>query len=122
MMAAGADIIDIGAESTRPGAKRVSEEDELARITGAVNALIPAGAVLSIDTTRASVAAAALDGERRSSMTSPEVRWTRICLMWLPTMTACISCSTGVAGLPDPRGEPRSGHFRIRAWCADRRP
>lgn len=61
MMAAGADIIDIGAESTRPGAKRVSEEDELARITGAV-ALIPAGAVLSIDTTRASVAAAALDG------------------------------------------------------------
>jgi len=39
MMAAGADIIDIGAESTRPGAKRVSEEDELARITGAVNAV-----------------------------------------------------------------------------------
>ena len=35
MMAAGADIIDIGAESTRPGAKRVSEADELARITGA---------------------------------------------------------------------------------------
>lgn len=61
MMDAGADIIDIGAESTRPGAKRVSEEDELARVTGAVNALIPAGATLSIDTTRASVAAAALD-------------------------------------------------------------
>ena len=61
MMAAGADIIDIGAESTRPGAKRVSEEDEHRRITGAVEALIPAGAVLSIDTTRASVAAAALE-------------------------------------------------------------
>jgi dihydropteroate synthase len=60
MMARGADIIDIGAESTRPGAKRVSEADELDRITGAVAALIPAGAVLSIDTTRASVAAAAL--------------------------------------------------------------
>jgi len=60
MMAAGADIIDIGAESTRPGAKRVSEADELVRITGAVKTLIPAGAVLSIDTTRASVAAAAL--------------------------------------------------------------
>lgn len=78
MMAAGADIIDIGAESTRPGAKRVSEADELARITGAVKTLIPAeadelaritgavktlipaGAILSIDTTRASVAAAAL--------------------------------------------------------------
>ena len=60
MMAAGAAIIDIGAESTRPGAKRVAEADELARITGAVKTLIPAGAVLSIDTTRASVAAAAL--------------------------------------------------------------
>ena len=58
--AAGADIIDIGAESTRPGAKRVAEADELARITGAVKTLIPAGAILSIDTTRASVAAAAL--------------------------------------------------------------
>ena len=51
MMAAGADIIDIGAESTRPGAKRVSEADELVRITGAVKTLIPAGAILSIDTT-----------------------------------------------------------------------
>jgi dihydropteroate synthase len=61
MAHAGADIIDIGAESTRPGAKRVSEADELARITGAVRALIPAGATLSIDTTRASVAKAALD-------------------------------------------------------------
>lgn len=61
MMADGADIIDIGAESTRPGAKRVSEEDELRRVSGAVDALIPAGATLSIDTTRASVAAAALD-------------------------------------------------------------
>ena len=61
MMAAGADIIDIGAESTRPGAKRVSEADELARITGAVKTLIPAGAILSIDTTRASVALAALE-------------------------------------------------------------
>ena len=61
MMACGADIIDIGAESTRPGATRVAEADELARITGAVKALVPAGATLSIDTTRASVAAAALE-------------------------------------------------------------
>lgn len=61
MMKAGADIIDIGAESTRPGAKRVSEADEKARVLGAVDALIPEGAVLSIDTTRASVALAALE-------------------------------------------------------------
>ena len=61
MMKAGADIIDIGAESTRPGAKRVSEEDEQTRVLGAVDALIPEGAVLSIDTTRASVARMALE-------------------------------------------------------------
>ena len=57
----GLDIIDIGAESTRPGAKRVSEEDEQTRVLGAVDALIPEGAVLSIDTTRASVARMALE-------------------------------------------------------------
>lgn len=61
MMKDGADIIDIGAESTRPGAKRVSEEDERTRVLGAVSALIPEGAVLSIDTTRASVARMALE-------------------------------------------------------------
>ncbi|MGG7135666.1 dihydropteroate synthase [Bifidobacterium catenulatum] len=61
MMKDGADIIDIGAESTRPGAKRVSEEDEQTRVLGAVDALIPEGAVLSIDTTRASVACMALE-------------------------------------------------------------
>lgn len=58
---AGAQIIDIGAESTRPGAKRVSEQDELNRVLGAVHALADAGVPLSIDTTRASVAEAALE-------------------------------------------------------------
>lgn len=58
----GADIIDIGAESTRPGAPRVPEEEELERVTAAVKAIrrelpnIP----LSIDTTRGSIAKAAL--------------------------------------------------------------
>lgn len=61
MMKDGADIIDIGAESTRPGSKRVSEEDEQTRVLGAVDALIPEGTVLSIDTTRASVARMALE-------------------------------------------------------------
>ena len=61
LLHAGADIIDIGAESTRPGAKRVSEKDELDRVTGAAKALIAHGAVVSIDTTRSAVAQAALD-------------------------------------------------------------
>jgi len=63
MEAAGADIIDIGAESTRPGAKPVDAAEELARVEPAVTAI--AGAVrapISIDTYKAAVAQAALDG------------------------------------------------------------
>ena len=103
MMAAGAAIIDIGAESTRPGAKRVSEADELARITGAVKTLIPAGAILSIDTTRASVAAAALSEGAQIINDVPVARWTPNCRTWSPTTTACTSCSIGAAGSPVPR-------------------
>ena len=102
MMAAGADIIDIGAESTRPGAKRVSEADELARITGAVKTLIPAGAVLSIDTTRASVAAAALS-EGAQIINDVSGGTLDACRMWSPTTTACTSCSIGAAGSSAPR-------------------
>lgn len=61
MVREGASIIDIGAESTRPGAVRVEEETEKARIVTAVNNLVGLGVPLSIDTTRASVASAALD-------------------------------------------------------------
>ena len=100
MMAAGADIIDIGAESTRPGAKRVSEADELARITGAVKTLIPAGAILSIDTTRASVAAAALS---EGAQIINDVSGGTNCRTWSPTTTACTSCSIGAVGSPAPR-------------------
>lgn len=103
MMAAGADIIDIGAESTRPGAKRVAEADELARITGAVKTLIPAGAILSIDTTRASVAAAALSEGAQIINDVPVARWMPNCRMWSPTTTACTSCSIGAVGSPAPR-------------------
>ena len=56
----GADLLDVGGESTRPGAERVSEREELQRVLPVVEALSAAGAVVSVDTTRASVAAAAL--------------------------------------------------------------
>lgn len=59
MLAAGCDIIDIGGESTRPGAHDVSEAEELARVMPVVEAL--AGeAVVSIDTRKAAVATAAV--------------------------------------------------------------
>jgi dihydropteroate synthase len=55
MVAEGADIIDVGGESTRPGAAAVSLEDELERVLGVVEALAPEVRV-SIDTTKAEVA------------------------------------------------------------------
>ncbi len=61
MLAAGADVIDVGGESTRPGAGRVHEAEEHARVVPVVTELVAAGGVVSVDTTRASVAAAALD-------------------------------------------------------------
>ena len=60
LSAQGADVLDIGGESTRPGAERPSEAEELRRVLPVVEAL-SAVAPVSIDTMRASVAAAALD-------------------------------------------------------------
>ena len=109
MMKAGADIIDIGAESTRPGAKRVSEADEKARVLGAVDALIPEGAVLSIDTTRASVALAALEhGAQIINDVSGGQLDRELPHVWPTIPTACTSCSIGVAGLPAPRAMCRT--------------
>ncbi len=56
----GADIVDVGGESTRPGAARVDAEAELARVVPVVAALAEAGVVVSVDTTRAAVAEAAI--------------------------------------------------------------
>lgn len=57
----GADLIDIGGESTRPGAERVDADTEVSRVLPVIQELAAAGVPLSIDTTRASVAAAALE-------------------------------------------------------------
>jgi dihydropteroate synthase len=57
---AGADLVDIGGESTRPGAERVDGPTESARVLPVIKELVAAGVPLSIDTTRAEVAEAAL--------------------------------------------------------------
>ncbi len=57
----GADLIDVGGESTRPGAERVDAETEGARVLPVIRELAAAGVPMSIDTSRARVAAAALD-------------------------------------------------------------
>ena len=61
MIAEGVDVIDIGGESTRPGAERVSESEELARVIPVITALANDGVKISIDTMRASTAQAAIE-------------------------------------------------------------
>lgn len=60
LLAEGADIIDIGGESTRPGATRPEVSEELRRVLPVIRELAAAGACVSIDTMRAAVAAPAI--------------------------------------------------------------
>lgn len=60
MLAEGADLVDVGGESTRPGAAPVEAAEELRRVIPVVRDLAAAGAVVSIDTAKAEVAVAAL--------------------------------------------------------------
>ncbi len=57
----GADILDIGGESTRPGALPVSVQDELARVIPVIKALLHSGVAISVDTCKPEVMQAALD-------------------------------------------------------------
>jgi dihydropteroate synthase len=63
MLAQGADLLDLGGQSTRPGAREISPEEEIARVVPVIEAIRAAHptAVLSVDTFRAPVAAAALE-------------------------------------------------------------
>jgi dihydropteroate synthase len=56
LLADGADLLDVGGESTRPNAGRVPVQTELARVLPVIEALVAAGAAVSVDTTRAVVA------------------------------------------------------------------
>jgi dihydropteroate synthase len=60
MIADGADIIDIGGESTRPGSDRISVQEELDRVIPVISALADTGIAISIDTMRVEVAKAAV--------------------------------------------------------------
>jgi dihydropteroate synthase len=57
----GADIVDVGGESTRPGSRPIGAEEELRRVLPVVEGLARRGVVISIDTRRAAVARACLD-------------------------------------------------------------
>ncbi len=57
----GAAILDVGGESTRPGAEEVSAEEELGRVAPVIEGLVGSGAVVSVDTSKAAVVEAALE-------------------------------------------------------------
>jgi dihydropteroate synthase len=61
LVEAGAEILDVGGESTRPGAEPVAAAEELRRVEPVIAGLTGAGAAISVDTSKAAVAAAALD-------------------------------------------------------------
>ncbi|HZP51725.1 dihydropteroate synthase, partial [Actinocrinis sp.] len=61
LLAAGADYLDVGGESTRPGALRVPVDEELRRIIPVIKALAQDGAIISVDTMRAQVAREAVE-------------------------------------------------------------
>jgi dihydropteroate synthase len=61
MFRRGADLVDVGGESTRPGASRVSGPVEAARVVPVIRGLVAEGVPVSVDTTRAEVASAALE-------------------------------------------------------------
>ncbi len=60
LLAQGADLVDVGGESTRPGATRPPVTEELGRVVPVIRRLVDAGAAVSVDTMRAEVAEAAL--------------------------------------------------------------
>ncbi len=61
LIADGADLLDVGGESTRPGAAPVGEAEELRRVVPAIERIAPLGTTVSIDTTKLAVATRALD-------------------------------------------------------------
>ena len=103
LSASGADIVDVGGESTRPGAHGCPPEVESDRVVPVIAELVRNGIACSVDTTRAAVAAEALRAGATSSTMCPVVwpipRWQR----WLP-----VGCGVD----PDALARPQRRHGR----------
>ena len=96
----GADLLDVGGESTRPGAEPVHEEEELRRVVPVIERLCrETGVPVSVDTTKSAVAAAALDA---GACVINDVSG----LTWDPAMPAlCMARGCGVVAMHT-RGRP----------------
>jgi dihydropteroate synthase len=99
----GADIIDVGGESTRPGAEPVGEQEELARVLPVVERLadVHQGVCISIDTQKASVARAALEAGARFINDVSALRGD-------PEMAAVVAQSSAECCLMHMLGDPRT--------------
>jgi dihydropteroate synthase len=102
----GADIVDVGGESTRPGAEPVSAEDELRRVLPVIEGIVagnetPSHPQVSIDTSKASVARAALDAG--ASLVNDVTA-----LRADPEMAVLVAESEAECCLMHMRGEPRT--------------
>lgn len=100
LVASGADILDVGGESTRPGAEGIGASEEISRVLPVVEALVGAGVPVSIDTSKAEVAAAALGAgavivNDVTSLTDPD-------------MAAVVAASGAGLVLMHMQGEPRT--------------
>ena len=99
LLAAGADVLDVGGESTRPGAEPVAAAEELRRVLPVIEGL--AGATISVDTSKASVAAAALDAGATIVNDVTALRGD-------PEMAALVAEREATVILMHMRGEPRT--------------
>ncbi len=100
LLADGADLLDIGGESTRPGAAAVSEAAEIARVIPVIEGLREAGAILSIDTMKPAVA--------RAAVAAGAVVWNDVAALTAPgacEAAAEIGCQVVLMHM---QGEPRT--------------
>src|SRR5256885_13358934 len=101
LVAEGADILDIGGESTRPGADPVSEDEELWRVMPVLEGLQDVGAKLSIDTMKPAVAKAALE-------TGATIVNDVTAFRFAPEMAGLVAESGATTCLMHMLGEPRT--------------
>jgi dihydropteroate synthase len=100
MMADGADLVDIGGESTRPGADPVAERDELARVIPLVDILAAEGVPVSVDTRKPAV--------MRAALAAGAVMINDVCALTAPGAVEAVAQHTAAVCLMHMRGEPKT--------------
>lgn len=123
LAAEGADLLDVGGQSTRPGSAPVDAEEELRRVLPVVTALCRQTAVpVSVDTSRSSVAAACLDAGAEAINDVTALACAD--LLGLVAARGCGVCAMHMQGTPQTmQRDPRYGDVvqEVRAWLAVRR-